>query len=80
MPKKRHKPGADHRQAAGCRRHAGGGQDDWPGVPKPGDQRADVSPLASPVRRDEGRGGQAAEAPGGGEQAAEEAAGRGGTG
>ncbi len=32
---------------------------------------ADVPPLASPVRRDEGRGGQAAEAPGGGEQAAE---------
>ena len=32
------------------------------------------------VRRNEGRGGQAAETLGGGEQAAEEAAGRGGTG
>ena len=49
-------------------------------VPGLGDQRADVSPLAEPVRRDEGRGSQATQGVGRREQAAEEAAGRGGAG
>ena len=45
-----------------------------------GGQREHVRPLAEPVRRDEGRGGRAAEGAGGREQAAEAVGGRPGAG
>jgi hypothetical protein len=45
---------SDH--PAGYRRYVGGGDNDWLIVPKPGEQRADVSPLVSHVE-DRGRWG-----------------------
>ena len=76
MKGKKHKPEQIIKKLREADAMLAAGQDDWPGLPGAGDQRADVPSLAEPVRRDEVGRGQAAEGTGRREQAAEEAAGR----
>ena len=69
-------PRADHPQAAGSRPAAGRGPGGPRGRQAAGGQRGDLSPLAGPVRRAEGRRRQPPEGAGGRERPAEADRGR----